>query len=97
MRKAGYRIEGGEGGDGDQVTLRPDMANHDKYALRPICGASVCVCVCVCVCDTSLARRRYAMEMEWDALKIGKGGKRTGGPMGDRRSVRQRRRDDMDD
>ena len=49
MRKAGYRIEGGEGGDGDQVTLRPDMANHDKYALRPICGASVCVCVCVCV------------------------------------------------
>lgn len=61
MRKAGYRIEGGEGGDGDQVTLRPDMANHDKYAI----------------------------EMEWDALKRGKG-KRSNGANGERRSVRQR-------
>eukprot|EP01043_Picozoa_sp_COSAG02_P060388 COSAG02_NODE_7880_length_2806_cov_1.235685_4_plen_68_part_00 len=67
MRKAGYRIEGGESGDGDFVTLRPDMANHDKYA----------------------------MEMEWDALKRGKG-KRSGGAMAERRSVRQRRREEID-
>ena len=62
MRKHGWRIEGGgEGGDGDRVTLRPEMANHDKYA----------------------------MEMEWDALQRGKA-KRTGAPMAERRSVRQR-------
>ena len=33
MRKGGYRIEGGEGPDADKVTLRPEVANHDMYAI----------------------------------------------------------------
>jgi hypothetical protein len=70
MRKHGWRIEGGEGPDGgDKVTLRPEIANHDKYAI----------------------------EMEWDALKRGKA-KKSGSSAGvERRSVRQRRPDEVEE